>query len=383
MMFLSKKYNELRDKLLKFKNENERALSSTHYRIKKLEDTVSKYEKTVKDYKKNKVEYENVISNLTNVYNDVFGTIHWLSDKYADYHFLLDKQDIVKKKRNGKEAICTEKQKEFAKANRELRRRNRELELIIKKIETENPYYEEIVDESTEDSILNNENSSNNDRIKLFTNENEDIDKSEVQQRALERYINRRKSKNAIGKEYERYIGYLFEQRGYKVAFHGIKKRYEDLGIDLICVKQNQIILVQCKYWSSQKEIRENAINQFFGTSMKYYMDYKKGNLDLFDFGIPFDENFKPIFITTTNLSDTAKEFADVLRIKIDTIPFDNDYPRVKCNINSKGEKIFHLPFDQQYDNIQICQKGEFYAYTVKEAEEKGFRRAMRYFGNK
>ena len=55
----------------------------------------------------------------------------------------------------------------------------------------------------------------------------------------------------------------------------------------------------------------------------------------------------------------------------------------IKCNINqTTGEKIYHLPFDQQYDKCIITpETGEFYAMTVAEAEEAGFRRAMRWKG--
>ena len=59
------------------------------------------------------------------------------------------------------------------------------------------------------------------------------------------------------------------------------------------------------------------------------------------------------------------------------------DFPRIKCNINrTTKEKIYHLPFDQKYDDVIIePSRGEFFAKTVAEAEEKGFRRAMKYFG--
>jgi hypothetical protein len=55
----------------------------------------------------------------------------------------------------------------------------------------------------------------------------------------------------------------------------------------------------------------------------------------------------------------------------------------IKCNINqSSKENIYHLQFDQQYDRTKINQAlGEFYATSVVEAESKGFRRALRYFG--
>ena len=62
------------------------------------------------------------------------------------------------------------------------------------------------------------------------------------------------------------------------------------------------------------------------------------------------------------------------------------DYPRIKCNVgrDSYGfkTKIYHLPFDQQYDNVIIePQKGECFAFTVEEAENKGFRRAYTWHG--
>jgi len=56
-------------------------------------------------------------------------------------------------------------------------------------------------------------------------------------------------------------------------------------------------------------------------------------------------------------------------------------YPIIKCNISNDGEKIYHLPFDQQYDKTIISKPGEFYAETVKESMDKGFRRAWRWTG--
>ena len=54
----------------------------------------------------------------------------------------------------------------------------------------------------------------------------------------------------------------------------------------------------------------------------------------------------------------------------------------IKCNINNKN-KIYHLPFDQQYDRVVIEKdKGELYVKTVKEAEDLGFRRAKKWIVN-
>lgn len=86
-------------------------------------------------------------------------------------------------------------------------------------------------------------------------------------------------------------------------------------------------------------------------------------------------------FVTSTSLSDTAIKFANALGVKvIEEKPLEK-YPLIKCNVGTSGEKIYHLPFDQQYDRTLIKNQGEFYASTVNEAESKGFRRAFRWHG--
>ena len=86
------------------------------------------------------------------------------------------------------------------------------------------------------------------------------------------------------------------------------------------------------------------------------------------------------MFVTSTTLSETAAEFASSLNISVAENKSLGDYPIIKCNINrSTGEKIYHLPFDQQYDRVKITGKSECYAMTIAEAEAKGFRRAKKW----
>jgi hypothetical protein len=58
-------------------------------------------------------------------------------------------------------------------------------------------------------------------------------------------------------------------------------------------------------------------------------------------------------------------------------------YPCIKCNISRTDDtKIYHLPFDQQYDKTIIePDRMECYVETVEEAETLGFRRAFRWKG--
>jgi hypothetical protein len=191
---------------------------------------------------------------------------------------------------------------------------------------------------------------------------------TERNQLALDRYWDRWKSKGAIGALYERYIGYLYEIAGYEVEYYGIFQGREDRGRDLIAKKGNEIIVIQCKNWSQYTNIHENMVFQFFGSVYKYRMENP-------------GKNIIGAFITSTTLSDVARAFANDLGIQLQENHPLKRYPCIKCNVSVKdGTKIYHLPFDQQYDVTKINPKfGEFFCMNVQEAEKKGFRRAWRW----
>jgi hypothetical protein len=193
----------------------------------------------------------------------------------------------------------------------------------------------------------------------------------ERNQRALERYWKAKKTKWQVGRDYERYVGYLYEQDGYDVAYYGIEKGLEDLGRDVIAAKDRRIDVVQCKRWSAERTIHEKHIFQLFGTVTAFRIDNPGATV-------------AGRFVTTTKLSDRARAFAERLEIRVDEqFAFDESYPCIKCNVSmADGEKIYHLPFDQMYDATVVhAERGEFYARTVKEAEDAGFRRAYRWHG--
>jgi hypothetical protein len=193
---------------------------------------------------------------------------------------------------------------------------------------------------------------------------------------ALDRFWSRRnKSKRLIGLLYERYVGYVFEMKGYDVEYFGAKEQLSDLGRDLICSKGSDIFIVQCKRWAKFKTIHEKHIFQLFGTTFLIREELTEQFTD---------KNVVGLFYTSTKVSDLAKKFGNKLGIQIvENFVFDQKYPCIKCNISKiDGTKIYHLPFDQQYDTIKIePSKGEFYCRTVQEAEDAGFRRAFRYKG--
>ena len=199
---------------------------------------------------------------------------------------------------------------------------------------------------------------------------------TERNQLALDRYNNsHNKTKWQIGRDYEQYVGYQYRKKGYDVDDFGSYMGMEDLGRDIIAKKENNVLIIQCKYWSSIKQIHEKHVTQLYGTMISYCIE---NNVE--------QENVKGVLITNIQLSEMAKKMASYLGIQYVENYEMGAYPCIKCNIGHgvDGEtRIYHLPFDQQYDATKIKKKGEFYAMTVAEAEAAGFRRTYKWFGNR
>lgn len=283
-------------------------------------------------------------------------------ENFADY---LDNKPHPAHKKAQDVRELKQKTKEYIKEYKLMRYEYDMLFSLFPELENYLEYY------SAEKSETIEEVKENYDYVQSWISKDEysSLDENTRNQLALDRYIeSRKKSKWAIGRDYEMFIGHEYEKKGYKVTYTGITDRLEDKGRDLIAQKDNEILIIQCKNWSKYKEIHENHICQLFGTTVQYNIE---NNL-LF--------KATPVFITSATLSETALKFAEYLGVQVIQNKKLEEFPRIKCNINNK-EKIYHLPFDQQYDRTIIGdQKGEFFAWTVQEAVDKGFRRAKKYF---
>lgn len=214
------------------------------------------------------------------------------------------------------------------------------------------------------------------DRVQdwLSPDEYRRLNENERNQLALDRYKNRHKSNWEIGMEYELYIGYVLRKDGFIIKQFGIENGLNDLGRDILAEKAHldgsrSIYIVQCKNWSKNKQLHENVVCQLFGTTLEYQIRHQHY----------INTTIKPLLVTTTELSETAKEFAKRLGVLCKIVPM-GEYPMIKCNIDSM---IYHLPFDQQYYTTKIIEgKGEKYVWTVKEAVNMGYRRAMKWNGD-
>jgi len=318
----------------------------------------------------------------------------WLAEAIADYYSLADQQKESYLIRKSHPAYSSaEVVREIKKEKKELLKSSKIISYKINYYEKLFPWLTELIAENEDEEIPvrmddDTVDNDNEDRVKNFltSEEYKKLPSAVRNQKALDRYLaNRNKSKWAIGRDYEMYVGYLYEQEGYAIEYKGIIDGFEDLGRDIIATKNGEVCIIQCKYWAQYKEIHEKHIFQLFGTTMEYWIKNFKNHekpKTFEEFAKFLNENkLRPILFTSTSLSDKAKEMAGALSIEIIENKPIAEFPRIKCNVSGRdSEKIYHLPFDQQYDRTIIEKnKGEFHAFTVKEAEDAGFRRAFKH----
>ena len=111
------------------------------------------------------------------------------------------------------------------------------------------------------------------------------------------------KERQKIGQEYEKYVARHFRRKGYTVSLNGIKKGFDDEGIDLICTKNGETLLVQCKNWAKEKIIHENYIFQLYG-AWKFYEKAEKAEATA-------------CFYCTCKVTNQARIIARILGIKL------------------------------------------------------------------
>ncbi len=303
---------------------------------------------------------------------------HWLAAYIAESEEARDRRDEFLRTKSHPARKAAEIVKDVKKEKRALAEQVKFLEYQLRAYEEYFPQLEEYRELILDERVPLAARGGNLDELEaadptqLFLSREEwtDLSASERNQLALDRYLSRSKSNWEIGRYYERYLGHLRESTGWVVAYHGALQGLEDLGRDLICTKDGGVEIVQAKCWSRSKVIREKHLFQLFGTTILYRLASPQLRVT-------------PVLATTTALSDVAAEVARTLNIRIDSVPLPvAHYPMIKCNVNQgTKEKIYHLPFDQQYDRTQVSRAGECYVATVKEAERRGFRRAFRYQG--
>lgn len=321
----------------------------------------------------------------------------WLAQAFADYFHLQDlRQAEYLQHKSHPAPRAAQRVREIASQRRIAEKLYRVLSYQLQYYENLFPWLVDFRAEDVDDLIMQimekkrggEDREEPDDAAKKYLTEAEYHRLSTVEkyQLALDRYWREKKSKWKIGRDYERYIGYLYETNGHSVYYQGIIEGLEDLGRDLIAIGGDKTEVIQCKYWSQERTVHEKHIFQLFGTTIEYWLKHREKEKSLQLELLPEllqKEKIRATFVTSTKLSEKARNFAKVLGVQVlENFPFQR-YPSIKCNVSRRtGEKIYHLPFDQQYDRTLVEEeRNECYVETVAEAEAHGFRRAFRWRG--
>jgi hypothetical protein len=314
----------------------------------------------------------------------------YLAEAWNEYLGLHDKQAeywLRKKSHPAKTAADTIR--EYSKERRDALQQAKIFEYKLRLYESLFPWITEFSEEGIDDALIRVGTESepqSDDPGQQWVSEGEwtALSPSERSQFALNRYVARPKSNWEIGRDYERFVGYMYEKDGCNVQYMGAIEGFDDLGRDLVIHQGKTTKIVQCKYWAEFKQIREKHIFQLYGTCVEYALRARFGEkyerCDLFG-QQNLLEGISPELFTSTKLSERALGFARALGVSVFESYGLRPYPMIKCNVSRNGgERIYHLPFDQQYDKVQIeIARGECYVATVAEAEALGFRRAYRW----
>lgn len=375
-------YLNQKKKLNRKINDLEKINSELTYQKSKLDDTVIRIKDTIAKKDSLYQSYKNIdILTISTLYADFLTLEYSLSEEWLNNKEMIIKHNAnyYSRVKNGRTA------KKSAEIVRDLKKETKsyieqykimlyKYEALISLFPGLKNYVDDIEAIKELSSFKNFDSLKEEyDKVKDYISKDEynKLSPDERSQLALNNYIKGKKSNWQIGRDFEMYCSYVYEKNGWHVERFGIEKRLNDMGRDIIAAKDGTVHIIQCKLWSNDKLIHEKHIAQLYGSTIEYMISIEPTLFKL---------NVIPVFITNIDLSETAQKFAKRLNVTIYKWQMQ-EFPRIKCNINN-GEKIYHLPFDQQYDRTKIKNPGESYEYSVKDAISKGFKRAKRHFFN-
>lgn len=369
---LNYKYKEIEQKLKTIEAKNDKRVKElTEEHNRKVAALTIERDSAIANLEKHKANLSALLSsNLT--------AMPWLAGMMADY--LTYDLEVEAKKLEWGHNVQREKKIASVRAIRaDAQKRIEEAKIATYQLEylrTLYPALDDVLETDYKDLNFTGE-IPEHDPVREYLSREEWLSLSQIErdQLALDRYVqSHSKSKWQIGRDYELSVAYEYRKKGYIVDATGSYLKLEDMGRDIIAKKDDSILIIQCKYWSANKTIHEKHIMQLYGTCVLYRIEHHV-----------FPESVKGLFITNTKLSEKAKSVAASLHITVVENHALTDFPRIKCNIgrgeNGEATKIYHLPMDAQYDITQIKNPGEFYAFTVQEAVNAGFRRAFKWHG--
>jgi len=112
-----------------------------------------------------------------------------------------------------------------------------------------------------------------------------------VNKKDTKRILNKHEENEKKGLTLELRTRKKYEELGYAVTHHEIEDEKKELGIDLLCSRDDKTLLVQCNNYSKSKSITAEDIKIFHSNAVKYAKtnDIEKNDVE-FRYAILFNE---------------------------------------------------------------------------------------------
>ena len=151
------------------------------------------------------------------------------------------------------------------------------------------------------------------------------------------------------GKLYEKFVGEYFKKEGYIIVPNGILEGKKDSGIDIIAVKHNEVIFMQCKNWAYNPnyQISREKIQAFIGATY-VYMEENKPTYDNYEIKRYFVVANKVLDESAAAYCEDKKNIIKYVRIPVNKLSISSlakkyDKPRIE---------IMMLLFEQGFIDI-------------------------------
>ena len=168
------------------------------------------------------------------------------------------------------------------------------------------------------------------------------------------------------GVQYERYVGHLFEEQGFRVIYNGIRKGKNDGGIDLIARGDRKIRLVQCKRWNIA--VNCDVISRLHGGVERFVWTERKGKSE------KMLTSIRGVLATSGDVEPDAMELARHLGIFVMKKLEYKFYPAIKAKEIIPGAGRFLLPFNPGYDRMDFrLGNGDKFFMSIRDALSNGF----------